>query len=480
MFVSISAVDHVAAPITTEALGDEIASLAADISAATGRWLSLIAEFDERLGWAEAGAVSCAAWVSWRCGVAQGTAREHVRVARRLEELPLIRCALERGELSYSKARALTRIGGIQDEAHLLELSRHADAGQLDRIVAAFRGVTREEADQRHTARGLELFPDVNGTLHIRGRLPAELAAVFTNALAAAVDQLRPDDPAQTGADGVRTPIEALRADALVLLARLAASPLARTASGPLASTVGACPAPVTDAQAEGHSAEPDELCRLAPASAEITIHVDAAMLTRPDLDSEPGSQRAGALTPDDAPRCELQAGPSLAAETVRRICCDAGVVPIVRDDDGAVLSVGRRTRSIPPSIRRALAVRDEGCCFPGCGRTRWLQAHHVKHWAHGGDTALDNLALLCGHHHQLVHEGGWQLVLGEQGQACEALSPTARRVTPVPEPPAPIHERPRGVADGVEPDALYPRSAGALWDLGMAVDAVMEWTAAA
>ena len=95
----------------------------------------------------------------------------------------------------------------------------------------------------------------------------------------------------------------------------------------------------------------------------------------------------------------------AIAAETARRLCCDAGIVPVVDGPNGEPLSVGRRTRSSPPAVRRALSNRDRGCRFPGCTATQRLHGHHVRHWAEGGETSLDNLVLLCPTHHRLVHE---------------------------------------------------------------------------
>ena len=105
----------------------------------------------------------------------------------------------------------------------------------------------------------------------------------------------------------------------------------------------------------------------------------------------------------------------ALSAETFRRIACDCGVVAVA--GDGAGLNIGRRARSIPPAIRRALALRDRGCRFPGCTHTRFLHGHHIQHWLHGGETGMTNLALLCTFHHHLVHEGGWTVARGESGE---------------------------------------------------------------
>jgi hypothetical protein len=98
---------------------------------------------------------------------------------------------------------------------------------------------------------------------------------------------------------------------------------------------------------------------------------------------------------------------PGLRLEALRRLACDCGLVVTRTDGSGSVLDVGRRTRSIPPAIRRALWLRDRGCRFPGCGHTRFLHGHHVRHWMAGGETRLDNLVLLCSRHHRALHEGG-------------------------------------------------------------------------
>ena len=105
-----------------------------------------------------------------------------------------------------------------------------------------------------------------------------------------------------------------------------------------------------------------------------------------------------------------IEDGPVLAPETVRRLACDAGVVPILETGAGELLSIGRRTRTIAPALRRALKRRDAGCRFPGCTHTRFVDGHHIQHWADGGETSMENLVLLRRHHHRLIHEGGFSV----------------------------------------------------------------------
>jgi hypothetical protein len=110
------------------------------------------------------------------------------------------------------------------------------------------------------------------------------------------------------------------------------------------------------------------------------------------------------------AGRCEFDDGPAIPVETARRLSCDASLVKIVEDERGEPLDVGRKTRTIPPALRRALNSRDKGCVFPGCTHKRYVDGHHIHHWAEGGETKLSNLVSLCRFHHRAVHEGGLRI----------------------------------------------------------------------
>ena len=103
---------------------------------------------------------------------------------------------------------------------------------------------------------------------------------------------------------------------------------------------------------------------------------------------------------------------------TALRLACDSALTAIAADDSGEPLDAGRTVRTVPPAIRRALVVRDRGCRFPGCDRPAdWTDGHHLQHWAHGGETKLRNLVLLCRRHHRRVHEGGWHVAWGQRGE---------------------------------------------------------------
>ncbi len=375
-------------------LGDEIALLSAHLDAATARLLALIREFDARGGW-NTGFRSCAAWLSWRVGLDLGAARERVRVARALGTLPLLAQALGRGELSYAKVRALTRVATPETEARLLAVGRAGTAAHVERIVRGWRRVDRRaearETAQRHRSRALHVHQDEDGMVVLRGRLEPEVGALLLQALAAARETLYQrarvpsGDAASPGGVSAETPTLAQQqADALALLAETALH----------------------------HGLDPG-----APGERyQVVVHVDAPALAEPQ---QPGQS-------------VLEDGARVSAETSRRLACDASRVVMRHDDAGRLLEVGARTRTIPPALRRALHHRDRGCRFPGCG-VRFGQGHHLRHWAHGGPTTLSNLALLCRRHHRAVHEEGYQVARGPDG-ALRFRRPDGRLLPEVPQ----------------------------------------------
>src|SRR5438874_3853683 len=207
--------------LSLDQLGDEIAELSAHLDAATARLLDLIREFDARDGWNN-GFSCCAAWLTWRVGLAPGAAREHVRVARALGALPLLAQALARAELSYSKVRALTRVATPETEERLLAVGRAGTADHVERIVRGWRRVDRQaearEAARQHASRALHVYPDSDGAVILRGRLTAEVGALLIQALAAARETLYQQARGQE-AEGDPPTMAQQQADALALLA---------------------------------------------------------------------------------------------------------------------------------------------------------------------------------------------------------------------------------------------------------------------
>ena len=400
-----------------DALAGAVSTLAAHIHAATYRLLALIAELDRRELWAAQGALSCAHWLSWACGIDTHTAREKVRVARALTELPLFSEALAKGELGYSKVRALTRIATPENEADLLNIGLHGTAQHVEKFVRLHRRAKRaeetERADAQHRDRGLTFWHEDDGTVVLHGRFPPEMGARILGALDAAMAAHAAEQPAAGWDDEDVAPRDVPRGTSEFGSAAASASmdadprgPLVQKGeveSGdsptrvPRGTFIRGPSRTVRRADALAWMAErvfeSGDAPVLAPDRHEIVVHVEADVLA---------DGRAG--------RCDIEHRTAIAAETARRLGCDGGIVPVVDGANGEPLSVGRRTRSIPASVRRALASRDRGCRFPGCPATHRLHGHHVQHWADGGETSLDNLILLCPTHHRLVHEGGFDV----------------------------------------------------------------------
>ncbi len=380
-------------PSGLDRLGDEIAELSAHLDAATARLLDLIRTFDARGGW-NTGFRSCAAWLSWRVGLDLGAARERVRVARALGTLPLLAEALGRGELSYAKVRALTRVATPETEARLLGVGRAGTAAHVERIVRGWRCVDRRaearETKRRHAIRALHVYQAEDGMVVLKGRLEPEVGALVMQALAAARESLyqraRERARASAGFGDVSAetpPVSQQQADALALLAETALH----------------------------HGLDPGT----SGERYQVVVHVDAQVLADPE---RPGQS-------------VLEGGTHVSAETSQRLACDASRVVMRHDDEGRLVEIGARTRTIPPALRRALHHRDQGCRFPGCG-LRFTQGHHLRHWAHGGPTTLSNLALLCRRHHRAVHEEGYQVARLPDG-ALQFRRPDGRPLPEVP-----------------------------------------------
>jgi hypothetical protein len=431
-------------------LGDAIAELAARLHAATYELLIMLREFDARAGWNN-GWLSCAHWLHWRTGIDLGAAREKVRVARALAALPRISAAMQRGVLSYATVRALTRIATPGNEERLVDLALAGTAAQVERVVRAWRRVDRIEAahrtEQRHLHRSVTMHVDDDGMVIVRGRLTPEIGAVVQRALEAAADRLFQESAqAPTGnpiSDEV-TPAQR-RADAL---GRLAGCALAADLDR---GTVG------------------DRY--------QVVLHVDAA-------DDETRGTGASRPWPGSSHlRCEpipAETGQAVlelddratyvSAETWQRMACDASRIVMRHAPDGSVLDVGRKTRTIPAAVRRALLARDRHCQFPGCTARR-CDGHHIHHWADGGPTSLGNITLLCRRHHRAVHEGGFRIVRHADG-APTFYRPDGTCVEIAPAMPT-AHLAAASVA--IDPCTATARGDGSPFDLVWAIDVLRD-----
>ena len=480
-------------PLDLKLLENRIAELSARIQAATYELLCYLREFDRRYGWE--GFRSCAHWLNWRTGLDLGAAREKMRVAEALVDLNHVSAAMACGRLSYSKVRALTRVATPATEARLVAVACCATAAHVERLVRAWRQADREaqpDAEQvRLASRVLSTRVDEDGMVVLRARLTPELGAVVLRALEAALEQV----PA--AAEGDDSSIGQRRADALGLVAESAlaggldpgtpgdryqvtvhvdAGLLCRRESAITASRVSAETCAISPAGREPASPAPN-------ADATPAL-IDSAAGLQPAAGTHNGSQAGSAAGPDAGQAViEQAAGLHVGAAATRRIACDAGMVVQHHGPGGEVLDIGRRTRTVPTALRRALQGRDRNQCqFPGC-ISRHCDAHHVEHWADGGDTRLANLVSLCRFHHRAVHESGFQVVadpagqfrfLRPDGEPLPAVPPAARwRGTGEPLAPTVARLEASGITLG--PHTATPEWYGETLDVTAALDALWE-----
>ena len=338
-----------------------IRRLATGINAQSYRFLVLVREFDDRFGWVKWSCRSCAEWLAWRCGLSVSAAREHVRTAHALRGLPAISAAFAEGALSYSKVRALTRAAHLHGEDLLLPYALQASAAQVEERCRQIRNVAPESVEDARRAwkrRSLSIWRNAaNGTLRITVELPIEEGEIIARAIERAVEA----GEVASGPELGEQSWYAQQADALVAVAR---------------------------SYLEGATSESSATAD----HYQVVVHVDEQSL------------RGGVGCSD------------LPIDTVKRLACDASVLTVVEDADGTPLDVGRKKRTVSTTLKRALWSRDRGCTFPGCANKRYVDAHHVRHWANGGETSADNLTLLCSYHHRLLHEGGFRIATDAGG----------------------------------------------------------------
>ncbi len=410
-----------------EALTAEVARVGAQVAAGQARLVELAAEADRRVIWANWEARSLAEWLSWLTGMAPRNSRDHALVADRLDDFPATHAALCSGVISFDQARAIASTEAPEHDHKLAELAQQTTAGQLQRVVRAYRKVravgATDDANAAHERRYLNYFFD-DRCFELHGRLAPEDGAVVATALDRARDRLfRSSSSDQAAAvphesrPAWDSP-EQLRADALV-------------------------------AVAEAWLTEHKTSSRANPY--EVIVHVDADAL-RCDA---PGA------------RCEIDGAGSIAPETARRMTCDSALVGLI-EYDGEALSIGRRSQRVTHALRRALEARDQTCCFPGCANEARLDAHHIVHWVKDGYTEPPNLALLCKRHHRMVHEGGYTMERLPDG-AWRFTRPTGDVVKLPTRPPArpeALFEANEAAGRRVERAPLAPEGAGEGIDL--------------
>ncbi len=436
-------------PVPLERLEAQICELAGHLAAATCRFLILLGDFDDRRGWASWDMSSCAAWLSWKCQMSSGTAREHVRVARALRHLPVIRAEFAAARLSYAKVRALTRIATPENEEGLAEISGPMTGNQLERFARAHRKVSPADDATARVQRRLTWRFEEDGSLAGTFRLPPLQAAVLLKALRAAVGDLEhphegpeTDVSAETPA-GARTRVETSSslADALVAIAETYLSDKIATADNPEVY--------------------------------QVIVHVGTDAIAdagRADVSAEtPAAAQPVPGDPAAPARCHVEDGPAISIATARKLACTAALGWMLHDHEGTLLDVGRRGRRPTAALRRAARERDKcRCRFPGC-ESRRVDLHHIQYWSNGGRTKLANLISLCKYHHKLIHDRGYLITPGS-GDAFTFYRPDG---TPIPASPAlpPVAGTIEGCHDaGITPDTIIPAWYGERLDLDHAI----------
>ena len=343
----------------------------------------LVAEYDRRNGWSDGATQSCAHWLNWKCGIAMGAAREKVRVARALENLPKVSAAMASGRLSYSKVREITRVASAETEDYLLMIAEHGTARTWRRLVRAYRRcqeaeeLSREARQQQN--RRVSFRYDDDGSLILNCRLPAEAGAKIMKALELAVEELPVDPPTTFQLERCRT-------------GSVQRAPRGRPRPAwPRASSRMACWKLPARIASRSWCTSPPRHCAIAPPVV---------------------AKSSTALPSPPRPRA---ASPATQASST-----------LIEDEDGEPLNVGRKTRTISAPLRRVLNARDKGCRFPGCCNARYIDTHHIEHWANGGETKPSNLVSLCRFHHRAVHEGGIRIEILDDG-ALRFVKPNGR-----------------------------------------------------
>ncbi len=369
----------------------EVCSWAGRISAATCRWLTLIAAFDRRKGWSATGLPTCAHWLAWRCGIGLRASYEYLRVARALQTLPQISATFARGEISYSKVRAVTRVATPDTDAAWAHEAARCSARELERLVSLQSKIDsdgqddREKNSDKKDSVRCSWHWNEDGTFFLIAHLDSERGAVVAKALAMAATSLDqsagPRDDEKMSIDSADDPEkvvpQALRVDAL---AGVAESFLTHGAPG------------LTD-----------------PTSYTVNVHVDVdTLIGGAETRRDDRTQKAEKKDPSGR-TCEIEGGATLAPSVVRRLSCDSLLRAVLTDPKGNPLALGRTRRSPSTKLRRAIYARDKGVCrYPGCRHTQWLQVHHLQEWGiESGPTDPVNLVLLCSLHHRLIHDRG-------------------------------------------------------------------------
>ena len=439
-------------------LEPQIIKLAGEINAADYRFLKLLAEFDDNHGWWGDGIKSFAHWLNYMIGLNEVVAREKVRVARALTDLPLIDEAFRLGKLSYSKVRAITRIGTPNNQDFLLQIAEYGTASHIEHLARKYRLCQRLDAEVDPDElwkkdRAFYYRIDEDGMYLFEGRLPAEEGAVIIKAIdmmRKAIRRERGDDPEQ-----VQARIVAQRAQQQDDQGESQSRSDVQSEPRSQKDQPQSQPHDQQDQQDQPQSASQNQPhCQHSTGNENASQNVSAETFIQdinpPDILDDQASaltqlaehylETANKSSPhtslsekyqvllhinaneahidhqiNQGDICHVENNKFLSREVARQLACDTHMRVVLEDDDGKVLNIGRKSRTIPRAIAHALNIRDGGCRYPGCTQHFWTDAHHVRHWAAGGETKLENLITLCRFHHTQLHKDVYEIQVKDQ-----------------------------------------------------------------
>jgi Domain of unknown function (DUF222)/HNH endonuclease len=362
------------------------------ITMAQARIVIRQAEFNRREAYADEGATSLESWTAESLGASAPTARSYSHVAEKSAELPHLLGAMAAGEISFDKVRTVVDVATPQTDRELCDQAKELTVRELAEVArttaARARSASVSPSRSEHDARYLR-FNDERRT--VSAQLPTEDYAktkACVDAWAAGV--------ASEGEE--KTPLDQRRCDGFGAIIDSVTPGLGNGAtSGTAASETSTTPGTITS----GTSTTP-----AAPNPFFVVAHVPLESL----VDASGDKSELAA---------ELEHHGLIDVETVQRIACDATVVVAVDDELGHTMYEGRARRFPSGAQRREVIRRDRQCRFPGCSNATFAAVHHIVPWNLGGGTDLDNLVLLCTHHHGVVHRNGWSMT----GNANEELT---------------------------------------------------------
>ena len=371
-----------------KALSQEITSNHADL-------LELLVRFDDVQGWKSSGARHCAAWMNIEIGISIQLSWEYLRVGRKLQTLPTVQALFRVGKLAWSKVRLITRVANTDNEKTLCHAALDASVSEVKRLCEAYQWSEDDNGEgettrviQQWASRALTWSEASNGSTRIQLVLPPEVAQAFLNSVEQSLNQLG------TVADATQSTVAQRRADAAVLMAETSLQHAGRAIA-------------TADRYQVSISVDADEL-------ATDDVSIQEVATTQPPAHS--AATHSGPThfdTKCPAKRPTLNGVGPIAKETARRVACDCSL-SVNTTSKTELISIGRKSRIWPSAMARAIKERDQHCAWPGCTHSHQLHIHHIKHWADGGETSVNNGVCLCSYHHTMVHEGGYRIEVVE------------------------------------------------------------------